>query len=45
MQTPPEDQEADLFGRQLQVSDRTLEKAKELLKILKNNPEIEVGFV
>lgn len=42
MQASSEDQDAELFGKQLNVSEKTLEKGKELLKNLRNHPEIEV---
>jgi hypothetical protein len=43
MQASSDEQEAELFGKQLQVSDKTLEKGKELLKILRSHPEIEAN--
>ena len=43
MQAPSDEQEAELFAGQLQVSPETLEKGREILKMLRNHPEIEAS--
>lgn len=43
MLAPSIEQEAEMFAKQLQVSEETLAKGKEILKILQQEPKLEAS--